>query len=642
MRTTLDSIAKKHWLVYPVLIIKTFLFYWVAGMLDMMIVYEVPLLTILFFLTLYEVFSMKESRVRRSAFTTIYIFLSVLLFMDAAYSSYFGRYLSVNQIYQLGSLAQIATGGNVVEATVSPLCVLMLIDIPFVIMWYRSRNRKKTGMVDSFVKAMNTRKEKPGRFVGNLLSLIFHTALYTTAICSLYYYGFNPQNLRSVQRVNHIEIVTYHINDVLVNVAGKMRRGQVDEKEILSQMKQIVPASEGDFLHGAAKGRNLILIQTESMNDFVIGAQYNGQEITPNLNQLLNQDTLYFDHCYSTTGVGNTADAEFSTLNSLYANDERECYRMFVDNTYNGLPWMLREKGYEAMAFHGYIKTFWNRFEAYKNQGFQHYYSEEELEMTEKEGFGLTDKEMFRQAVDILKTKKQPFFSFMITLTNHIPYELDSSRASLKLKPEDKNSLFGHYLQTIRYTDEAFGDLIRLLKENGMYDNTMIVIYGDHQGMNLETRAVRYKMSEFLGKEYNYEEMLNIPLLFHIPGLGEHRTIHTVAGEVDIMPTIANLMDLDPGQPYIFGHDLLNTDEGFIAQVSYIGKGSYISGNDHEIFKIGKDGTVESGRLLSTYDGSEKSFDAVKAGAGSERSRRLIDLCQEVLAYNLIANHVHH
>ena len=109
----------------------------------------------------------------------------------------------------------------------------------------------------------------------------------------------------------------------------------------------------------------------------------------------------------------------------------------------------------------------------------------------------------------------------MITLTNHIPYELDPSRASLKLKPEDKNSLFGHYLQTIRYTDEAFGDLIRLLKENGMYDNTMIVIYGDHQGMNLETRAVRYKMSKFLGKEYNYEEMLNIPLLFHIPPLSK-------------------------------------------------------------------------------------------------------------------------
>ena len=47
---------------------------------------------------------------------------------------------------------------------------------------------------------------------------------------------------------------------------------------------------------------------------------------------------------------------------------------MYVDNTYNGLPWMFRENGYSALAFHGYVKTFWNRSEAYKNQGFQHYY----------------------------------------------------------------------------------------------------------------------------------------------------------------------------------------------------------------------------------------------------------------------------
>ena len=91
---------------------------------------------------------------------------------------------------------------------------------------------------------------------------------------------------------------------------------------------------------------------------------------------------------------------------------------------------------------------------------------------------------MFRQAVDILKTKKQPFFSFMITLTNHIPYELDQSLASLKLKSSDEGSTFGNYLQTVRYTDEAFGKLIEYLKENDMYDNTVIAIYGDHQGMN--------------------------------------------------------------------------------------------------------------------------------------------------------------
>ena len=74
------------------------------------------------------------------------------------------------------------------------------------------------------------------------------------------------------------------------------------------------------------------------------------------------------------------------------------------------------------------------------------------------------------------------------------------------------------------------------------------------------------------------------------------------------MPTIANLMDLDTKQPYVFGHDLLNADEGFIAQISYVGEGSFITSDDNMLFTIGKDGTVESGRLISLLDGSRKNF----------------------------------
>ena len=148
-------------------------------------------------------------------------------------------------------------------------------------------------------------------------------------------------------------------------------------------------------------------------------------------------------------------------------------------------------------------------------------------------------------------------------------------------------STFGNYLQTVRYTDEAFGKLIEYLKKNDMYDNTVIAIYGDHQGMNKETPSVQWKMTDFLGKEYDYDEMLNVPFIIHIPGLNESKVADTVGGEVDIMPTIANLMDLDTKQPYVFGHDLLNADEGFVAQISYVGEGSFITSDDNMLFTIG-------------------------------------------------------
>ena len=617
------------WLVYPVFILKMFLFYWQTDMLDMMSVYEAPLLTVFFLIVVFEVCSIGRGKGSRYAFYLIYTVITILMFADAAYSSYFGKYISVNQIYQIASLGQIAGDGNVIGASVSPGCLLTLVDYPMVIFLYKRRMREKKPLLSLEMK----------QFVLRLGSAV---AVIVVAVCLWFYYGCNPQNLRSVQKVNHIEFFTYHTNDILVNVIGKLQRKNVDEEKILQTMKETVPESSGENYKGIAKGRNLILIQTESFNDFVIGNTYNGQELTPNLNQLLKEDTFYFDHFYSTTGVGNTADAEFSVLNSLYPNDERECYRMYVDNTYQGLPWMLRNEGYEALAFHGYVKTFWNRNEAYKNQGFEHYYSQEELDMTEVSGFGLTDKEMFRQAVDILKTRQQPFFSFMITLTNHIPYELDTDLASLELRSDDKGTTFGNFLQTVRYTDEAFGELIEYLKENDMYDNTMIVIYGDHQGMNKETPLVKQKMSMYLGKEYDYDEMLNVPLIIHIPGMGENHTIGTVGGQVDVMPTIANLMDLDITQPYVFGHDLLNADEGFVAQISYVGEGSFITDDNNMLFVIGKDGTVENGRVLNLLNGESMNLNISLCQKYSDRARTLLETCKEVLDFNLIANYVTH
>ena len=621
--------CRHFWWVYLFLAAKIFFYYWQTDRLDMMNVYEVPVLTVLLLFGCFEMCSMGRGKAGRWIFYILYTLITLLMFADAAYSSYFGKYISVNQIYQIASLGQIAGDGNVIGAAVSPGCLLTLLDYPFVLYFFKLRQKRGEAL-----SVMSMKKFVP--------YIAVHTILLIVMVCAWFYYGCNPYNLRSVQKVNHIEFFTYHTNDILVNVIGKLERNEVNKEEILNTMEEIVPKSSGEAYNGVAAGKNVLLIQTESLNDFVIGAEYNGQELTPNLNALLEEDTLYFNHFYSTTGVGNTSDAEFSALNSLYPNDERECYRLYVDNTFQGLPWILRREGYGAYAFHGYIKTFWNRDEAYKTQGFQHYYSQEELDMTEVSGYGLTDKELFRQSVDILKKKEQPFFGFMITLTNHIPYELDESLATLTLKESDKGTTFGGYLQTVHYTDEAFGALITYLKEAGLYENTMIIIYGDHQGMNMETPSVKSKMSEFLEKEYNYDEMLNVPLIIHVPGLGEAKTIDTVGGQVDILPTIANLMDVEIGQPFVFGHDLLNAEEGFVAQISYIGKGSFITGDNQMLFAIGKDGTVESGRVWNLATGERMNRNDSLCQQYSDRANALIDTCEKVLDYNLIAEYVTH
>ena len=153
---------------------------------------------------------------------------------------------------------------------------------------------------------------------------------------------------------------------------------------------------------------------------------------------------------------------------------------------------------------------------------------------------------------------------------------------------------------------------------------------------------MKSSMSRFLGKEYNFDEMLNVPLIIHIPGLGEAETIDTVGGQVDILPTIMNLMDVEPGHPFIFGHDLLNADEGFVAQISYIGKGSFITGDNNMLFAIGKDGTVESGSVWDLRNGEKMNRNNALCQQYSDRATALLDTCKEVLDYNLIAEYVTH
>ena len=109
----------------------------------MLSIYDVPLLSLLFLFCVFEVFSFKESKPRRYGFYVVYTLITLIMLADAAYSSYFGKYTSVNQLYQVTSLGQIAGDGNVIGASVSPGCLLTLIDYPFVLYWYCLRNKGK-------------------------------------------------------------------------------------------------------------------------------------------------------------------------------------------------------------------------------------------------------------------------------------------------------------------------------------------------------------------------------------------------------------------------------------------------------------------------------------------------------------------
>ncbi len=559
-------------------------------------------------------FSRCKLKRKKGIFLVVYSLLSLLMFADSMYYNYYNQTVSIKQLWQAANVAAVPKS---FIATLIPASFLLYLDIPFVYYYFKKHANDKQ------VKwTWNLKKE--------IKYIVF-------GLCAIFIVlVVNPLHSVAIDKVNSVEFFTNHVNDIYSTITDTIVEDEMPIEEVLEVVEEVAPQPDGAQLKGIGKGKNLIVVQVEALQNFVIGAEYNGQVITPNLNALIGKDTIYFDNYYTNIGKGNTADAEFSTLNSLYPVIDRECYTLYAENTFNGLPWLLREQGYHAAAIHGYEGAFWNREVAYPGQGFEEFYSMEDLDASDMIGLGISDKSMFKQAVDIMKTEQKPFFNFIITLTSHHPYLLDAEDATLKLREEDMDTKFGAYLQTIRYADEAIGQLIQELKDAGLYEDTVIAFYGDHHGLNVNMDNNKEIMTEYLGREYDYDEMLNVPLLIHVADSGVTRTISTTGGQIDFLPTIANIMGLDIDQPYILGQDLLNAEDGFVAFTAYLFEGSFI--HNDVMFEISREGVFEGSRAWET--GTHKSLDASLYEEDYNRAIALKNTSKEILEQDLISEYV--
>ncbi|MDR1574051.1 MAG: LTA synthase family protein, partial [Clostridiales Family XIII bacterium] len=413
-------------------------------------------------------------------------------------------------------------------------------------------------------------RERRRRILADLLRNCGKPALLAILLVFLIW---NPTGSSLIRSLSNQEIYAYHFGDAL-------RGGRTDtaaQKEILALIDADNYAAEKDGpLFGVAEGRNLIVIQLESFQNFVMGLRYNGQEITPNLNALIGENTVYFDQYFQQVGAGNTSDAEFATNNSIHGSAGYFTYKLFPHNAFRGLPVLLKERGYATAVFHAYEDVaFWNRAEMYPAQGFDLFRGglddqrKGDYRLTEWMGWGLPDSEFYKQTLAFMEELRRPFYSFVISLSNHHPFEMLEHYRFIELLPEDQGTLVGNYLQSAAYTDWSLGIFLDGLKDAGLYYNSVIAIYGDHQGLTREGDTPA-DMERLLGKPYDFDVMMNIPLIISMPDARSapedprartttaaavaapdiaagpvadiRQTVHTVGGQMDFLPTIAYLL----------------------------------------------------------------------------------------------------
>lgn len=373
---------------------------------------------------------------------------------------------------------------------------------------------------------------------------------------------FNVPYNREVM-IKTLGIYQYGLYDIYLSLTTPIDYALAENNEFIEvsnyvKSNQINPNSE---LFGVAKDQNIIVISLESLQEFAINLEVNGEEITPFLNQFI-QECYYFNNFYQQTSQGKTSDAEFITENSLYAADRGSAFYAKSQNQYESLASILKGQGYYTAVFHANEKEFWNRETMYEALGFDHFFDESAFLVNEENsfGWGLTDEAFFEQTLDYLKGLPQPFYAKLLTLTNHYPFEIPEQYQYIS-PGETNNEIVNHYITTVRYLDEALKSFITNLKESGLYDNTIIVMYGDHYGLSesyYEDLAILLQEEEITLNRHL--DLQRVPFIIHLPNQEEGEVVSTVSGQIDMKPTLLNLVGL-PVNAYInFGQDLFAAD----------------------------------------------------------------------------------
>lgn len=369
--------------------------------------------------------------------------------------------------------------------------------------------------------------------------------------------------------------IGYHLYEAIRAIEKKNFQGNKDEiKQVDDWLAWNNKKLPDNKYKGIFKGKNVVFLQIESLENFVIGKKVLGQEITPNLDKLMKK-SFYFDNIYEQNNAGNSIDCDMMANTGLLTLGDSITFLTHADVKYKSLPRILNENGYTTISTHAERASDWNWSEAHSNAlGYQDMWDIDSYKLDDIFGMGLSDHSFLNQYADKLKTLKEPFFSTIPTLSSHGPFDLPDKYRELKLPKNIDDTKLGGYFQSVHYTDKQIGFFIDKLERLGLLNDTVLVIYGDHGGVhkyyNDEIQNVPLEGDWW--KEGDYK----IPLFIYGKGI-EGKTISVAGGQTDIVPTVLYLLGIDVKENIFMGRNLLNTNRN-----STVIKGNKIVGNPTE------------------------------------------------------------
>ncbi|MFF5995387.1 LTA synthase family protein [Lysinibacillus sp. KU-BSD001] len=497
----------------------------------------------------------KSAKVRNRYIIWMSLVLSIVLYGNVAFYRFYNDFITLPVLFQTSNFSDLGTSA---AAIINWFDFLYFADVILLIILVK--------MLPTLKEQFTIRKEvRRAYFVLSVAMLFLNLGLAETERPQLLTRSFDRELL-----VKNIGTYNYHLYDIYVQSKSSAQRALADGSELVEVNNYVRAnqASANEELFGKYAGRNVILVSMESLQSFVINNDMNGEVVTPFLNSLTNdKDTYYFSDFYHQTGLGKTSDSEFIVENSLFGLGRGAVFFTHGENTYNSTSERLGENGYFTSVMHPNNKSFWNRDRIYQSLNIDKFYDINSYTIGEGEAvnWGMKDIPFFEQSAQLMAEMPKPFYTRMITLTNHYPFYLDEEDKYINEYTSNSGTL-NRYFQTVRYMDESIKLFFDDLKEQGLYENSIIVLYGDHYGISENHNKA---MAMYLEQEgitpYDTALLQSVPLFIHIPGANDGGEITEAAGQIDLRPTILHLLGIDTSKDMQLGADLFSEEhEDFV------------------------------------------------------------------------------
>lgn len=512
----------------------------------------------------------------------IYLFVIDLLLTSLIIADlgYFRGFLTMPSALILTQTSNMDNMGETILSMFSKYDFLFFID--FIIMGLFVFFTRKT--------ITKTKRRAPITFIISILATVVYIGyipfnlyvLKNTEVKNAYLFdNYDPTNT-----AKYFSPIGYHVFDLYtVYKDSKPYELNTEEKAEVDNFFKLKQENLPDNEYASMfKDKNLIVIQVESLESFVLGKEINNKEITPVMNNLVNTG-LYFPNIYEQVNEGTSSDADLMINTSMLPLRRGSTFFRYPNTTYNSLPLLLESEGYETTAIHPDKGSFWNYIGGLTGIGFQNFIDEFSFNLNERIGMGLSDESYFKQVVPMLKDMKNPFYTFTVTLTSHGPFDIPEEYRTLGLDAELGSSELGGYFESLKYTDAAIGTFLELLEKEGLLDDTVVVIEGDHTGVHKYYNHSIDKLSNT--EEWYYDNgHPTVPFIIWAKDIETPKTFDTIGGQIDIMPTLLYTMGV-PSEKYsntALGRNLLNTNKSFAVLNNKTIVGEELSDEEKEMY----------------------------------------------------------